>query len=406
MTRSDNSGPAVEEIQGLYGPFTFSEKLLQQIWAQGDFDRAWLVTTTGRRVRVLHPGRWNLLGGPDFKQARLRLDDGPEVMGDVELHLHANAWEAHGHAADRAYAGVCLHVVLFPPPAGWVTRGTEGREIPIAALLPLLHCDLEEYAAEAAVAQLAGRSAGTSLVRVLAEWRGWPLEALRPVLQQHSEARWRQKVHFARKRIERLGWTEACHHAALEILGYRFNRSPMLWVAGAHPLTDWAAGKVDPAAVYAGEAWQAQAVRPANHPRTRLRQYAAWCAQVPDWPMQLTAFGAGLPELSPAAATTVARKEAGLTTLRAAWAECICRGQVGGTRWDNLVCDGWLPLLAAQSGRDLRGVWHHWFPGDLPPVVVRALRELGVFAGRSQPACHGLAQGLLGALLERKETGL
>ena len=62
---------AVAEIQGLYGPFTFSERLLQKIWLRGEFDAAHAVLEDGRPLRVLHPGRWNLLGGPDFRDARL-----------------------------------------------------------------------------------------------------------------------------------------------------------------------------------------------------------------------------------------------------------------------------------------------------------------------------------------------
>ena len=109
---------AVAEMQGLYGPFSFPEKLLQKIWLRGDFERAAAVTTDGRQVRVMHPGKWNLLGGPDFRGARLRLGDGPELTGDIELHLRAADWVAHAHAQDRNYDGVVLHVVLFPPEAG------------------------------------------------------------------------------------------------------------------------------------------------------------------------------------------------------------------------------------------------------------------------------------------------
>ena len=86
------STPAVAEIQGLYGAFSFAEKLLQKIWLRGDFDRAAAVLADGRRVRVVHPGKWNLLGGPDFMQARLRFSDSPEreIHGDVEVHLRAS----------------------------------------------------------------------------------------------------------------------------------------------------------------------------------------------------------------------------------------------------------------------------------------------------------------------------
>lgn len=393
-------GFAVLEIQGLYGPFTFSEKLLQQIWARGDFSHAHLRTTDGRLLRIVRPGRWNTLGGPDFRAARLRWADGPEVEGDVELHLRAGDWAAHRHAQDPAYDRVCLHVVLFPPAPGHATRGAAGREIPILALLPLLHHDLEEYAAEAAIERLAGRP----LLKTVEMLRHLTLADVRTELRAQADRRWRQKVDFARLRMERLGWREACHHAALEILGYRFNRAPMLRLATAHPLADWAGGVIDGEAAFLAEAgrWSLQGVRPANHPRQRLRRYHAWATKIPDWPQRLEALATGLPAIAADGATRLVRRRHRLGGLRKIFAEEIGAGQVGGTRLDNLVCDGWLPLLAARTGRDLAPLWWHWFPGDLPGFVPRSLRELGVFAGAANPACHGPAQGLLGRVLAQE----
>src|ERR1044071_3371281 len=96
------SAVSVAEVQGLYGPFFFGEKLLQKIWLRGDFEKSAARLVDGRSLRIIHPGKWNLLGGPDFKSARLAFGDGPEICGDVELHLRAVDWMAHGHAADAA----------------------------------------------------------------------------------------------------------------------------------------------------------------------------------------------------------------------------------------------------------------------------------------------------------------
>lgn len=390
----------VAEIQGLYGPFSFPEKLLQKIWHRGEFDKSAAQTTDGWRVQVLQAGKWNLLGGPDFKGARLRFADGPVVTGDVELHLDAADWEAHGHARDRAYDGVRLHVVLFPPEPAHVTLGAGGHSLPVLPLLPLLLHDLEEYAAEEAVEALANRPVS----RVQEELGQLGAGELSSLLQRQAERRWRQKVHFARLRIRRLGWEAACHHAALEILGYRFNRAPLLRIAAAHPLGQWARGAVDPGEVYVGEsdAWSLQGVRPANHPRTRLRQYAAWVRARPDWPVRLVALKEILPLASMPAATGVARRVHRFKAHRAELAAEICAEAVGGTRLDNLICDGFLPLLAAEQGLELGGAWHHWFPGDLPAQFGQALRGLGVIGVPGHPASHGLGQGLLGWLLERE----
>ena len=281
----DGRAGAVAEVQGLYGAFSFPERLLQKIWQRGDFDLTAARLADGRDLVVKHPGKWNHLGGPDFSGARLIIG-GREITGDVELHLHARDWAAHGHAADPAYDRVVLHAVLFPC-AETQTRGAGGRDIPVICLLPLLHHGLEEYAAEEAMEQLAGRPLhhAQEILGLLGR------EELDTLLMEEAARRWRGKVHFARERIKRLGWDGACHHAALEILGYRFNRAPMLTVATTWPLGEWAAGRVDPAAVFmemAGdERWSLQGVRPLNHPRLRLRQYADWCAARPDWPARV-----------------------------------------------------------------------------------------------------------------------
>lgn len=391
----------VAEIQGLYGAFSFPEKLLQKIWLRRDFNRDGARTVDGQAVRVIDPGKWNLLGGPDFRAARLRIGNGSEIVGDVELHLRASDWDAHAHARDPAYANVVLHVVLFWPEAGAVTRGFGGAEIPVLPLLPLLHHDLEEYAADEAVESLANRPTA----RLTNELAVFPPRELRSILELHAAGRWRQKVHFARLRVQRLGWEAACHHAALEVMGFRFNRSAMLRVATRWPLTQWARGNVavEEALKAEADSWSVQGVRPANHPRARLRQYLAWTTARPEWPALLPNVFERAKDFEWAGATTPQRRQHGLAKLREDIAGTICGNAVAGTRLDNLICDAFLPLVAARGETlDRRGCWFHWFPGDLPPFVNAGLRYLGVWDGREQPACHGLAQGLLGWLIQRE----
>jgi hypothetical protein len=394
----------VAEMQGLLGPYSFPEKLLQKIWLRGDFDHARASTTDGRHLYVLHPGKWNLLGGPDFHGARLRFGDpaGSEVHGDVEVHLHSPDWDAHAHADDPTYDRVILHVVLFPPPRGHRTRGAGGREIPVLALLPLLHRGLEEFAADEAVEVLANRP----LTRLPDELGRLPASELSSLLQRHAARRWQEKIRFARLRVEALGWNEACHHAGLEILGFRFNRAPMLRIAGRWPLADWAGGRVSADEAYhaEAEAWSLQGVRPANQPRVRLRQYACWTTQRPDWPERLRSLAEGLPVIVPAQSPPEVRRTAGLGRLRERWRDEIVAGAVGGTRFDTLVCDGLLPLLGTILERDVEGIWFQWFPGNLPAVLSAGLRQLGFGDGRTQPFTNGVAQGLLGWLLAHDAT--
>lgn len=404
LTTISNPGiagiPAVAEMQGLYGAFSFPERLLQKIWARGDFDLQSARCRDGRAVVVIYPGKWNHLGGPDFTGARLRIG-GEEVCGDVELHLHAKDWGAHGHAKDPAYNQVVLHVVLFPGDE-LQTTGAGGRLIPVLGLLPLLHSGLEEYAAEDAVEALAGRPLHQAQ-EILGALKPAELDAL---ILSEAVKRWRSKIHYARERIARLGWESACHHAALEILGYRFNRAAMLTVASGFPLADWSARRIELDKVYASASgrWVLQGVRPANHPKRRLRQYADWCAARPDWPDRL----AGSPVLASLSGSVTVlparewRRANRFTAVRRQVGDDLCGGGVGGTRLDNLCADGFLPLLAARHGGDLETAWMAWPAGDAPEAFVRVLRILGVFDGKTRPIAQGGVQGLLGWLVSRE----
>lgn len=398
----DGHAPVVAEIQGLYGPYAFPEKLLQKIWLRGDFDHAQVSTCDGRSLHIAHPGKWNLLGGPDFQGARLRFGDsaGAEVEGDVELHLHAPDWDAHAHARDPAYDRVILHVVLFPPPPDHVTRGADGHRIAVLALLPLLHRGLEEFAADEAVEVLANRP----ITRLPDELGRLPAADVAALLQRHAGERWRQKVRFARLRLEALGWDAACHHAGLEILGFRFNRAPMLRIAGRWPLAEWVAGRIESEEAYAAEAeeWSLQGARPANHPQVRLRQYAAWVRARPDWPQLVEQFAHDLPVLEWDRSTGEIRQSVSIARKREEIGAAILARTVGGTRLDTLICDGILPLMSAATSRDVGAWWFHWFPGDLPLVIHSGLRQLGYGDGRTLPLANGVAQGLLGWLLARE----
>ena len=90
--------------------------------------------------------------------------------------------------------------------------------------------------------------------------------------------------------------------------------------------------------------------------------------------------------------------------LRRDWNEEITDGAIGGTRFDNLLCDGFLPLLAAEGSVEAGRLWSHWFCGDVPPLWRQALQQLEVFSPRLRPASHGVTQGLLGWLIERERS--
>lgn len=88
----------------------YVEELMQYVWQH----RLWLQqdmrTVDGRRVQVLDPGSLNRGSGPDFFNAKVKID-GRVWAGDVEIHVKASDWARHGHDGNRAYESVILHVV-------------------------------------------------------------------------------------------------------------------------------------------------------------------------------------------------------------------------------------------------------------------------------------------------------
>ncbi|MGN6418053.1 MAG: DUF2851 family protein, partial [Pseudobacter sp.] len=86
------------------------ERLLQFIWQFRYFNYHQLSLTNGMKLEVLHPGTLNHNQGPDFQQARIRID-GIIWVGQVELHIHSSDWFVHAHHHDALYRNVILHVV-------------------------------------------------------------------------------------------------------------------------------------------------------------------------------------------------------------------------------------------------------------------------------------------------------
>ncbi len=88
------------------------ETALAARWAAGEWCGQTLQSERGEHFQLIYQGRRGGCAGPDFRDAVLARSDGTRLRGDVELHLRASAWQAHGHASDPRYNEVVLHVVL------------------------------------------------------------------------------------------------------------------------------------------------------------------------------------------------------------------------------------------------------------------------------------------------------
>ena len=87
------------------------EKLLHYVWKHRILPFKTLLTLDKRMVEVIDPGTHNTHQGPDFFNAKVKLN-GILWAGNVEIHLKASDWYHHGHHLDAAYNNTILHVVL------------------------------------------------------------------------------------------------------------------------------------------------------------------------------------------------------------------------------------------------------------------------------------------------------
>jgi hypothetical protein len=89
------------------------EDFVQYIWKFRLFNSLNLQTHSGKKVEIIQQGLQNFSSGPDFTNAKLKID-GQLWAGNVEIHLNVNDWNLHHHSNDEAYNNVILHVVYNP----------------------------------------------------------------------------------------------------------------------------------------------------------------------------------------------------------------------------------------------------------------------------------------------------
>jgi hypothetical protein len=100
-----------------------NEEFLHYIWSQELFEKV-MLADTGEKIEILAPGVYNKDAGPDFMNARIKID-ATIWAGNIEIHLDSEAWKIHRHAINLAYNNVILHVVLKSGEAVFRQNGTQ-----------------------------------------------------------------------------------------------------------------------------------------------------------------------------------------------------------------------------------------------------------------------------------------
>ncbi len=280
-----------------------SEAQLALLWQRRAARSHALRTESGRRIKVLYPGRPGVTAGPDFRNALLLVEGQGLVQGDVEIHLRQRDWLAHGHHNDPNYNGVALHVALQ---ADAEPSRTEGGSSPPTVNLRSLLDDAQSE-------DNGGQEVRSRLWRILAQHgyrRPRRSEEMAALLNRAGDARFlfhsnRFQMLMPDLEHEQVLWESIC-----EALGYRHNRYPFLRLASAAPFATLAAAvrelpddqrartlascllqlagfEKGPSLRGLGPAldaaqWRLFRVRPPNHPRRRLVGAAELVARFAD----------------------------------------------------------------------------------------------------------------------------
>jgi len=88
-----------------------SEDFMHYLWQFKLYSPGLYKTTEGDALEIIHPGLLNSDSGPDFFNAKIRIDS-TLWAGNVELHLKSSDWYQHSHHTDHSYDNVVLHVVF------------------------------------------------------------------------------------------------------------------------------------------------------------------------------------------------------------------------------------------------------------------------------------------------------
>ena len=89
------------------------ENLLHYVWKHRLYVPGNFKTIDGTSLEIIDPGTHNTDAGPDFFNAKIKLD-GNLWAGNVEIHTQASDWYKHKHDSDKAYNSVVLHVIECP----------------------------------------------------------------------------------------------------------------------------------------------------------------------------------------------------------------------------------------------------------------------------------------------------
>ena len=201
------------------------EALLQYIWKNQLISQNIYKACTGESVEIVHPGKQNSDGGPDFTEARIKLNNTLWV-GNIEIHVRSSEWHEHHHQNNPAYNNVILHVVYENDKPCF---NASGRRIPSISLQiePRIH---ENYTA---------LIQNNSVIRCSNVLPGVDKQLIYFWLNTLSVERLEEKTHAITSlyRATKNSWEEAFYIHLARSFGLKVNTLPFELLAKSLPLS-------------------------------------------------------------------------------------------------------------------------------------------------------------------------
>jgi len=183
---------------------------------------AWVRQKHGAKLRtnreedwiLLSPGTWNLEAGPDFLDAKIKVD-GQEIKGDVEIHKKTTDWRNHRHSENPEYSNVILHVVGIDDSNKTVEKKNLPN-IPTMIITP-----------SSATARIASKDKFPS-GRCSAFFSAYDDETLRKLFTKAGVKKFMEKSSVILDEMEKAGVETAVKKRIFEACGYKHNREQFL----------------------------------------------------------------------------------------------------------------------------------------------------------------------------------
>lgn len=199
-----------------------TEELLHFVWKFRLYHTTGLATTTGESIEVINPGTHNTHAGADFTNAKIKIGSTLWV-GNIEIHLAADDWYAHGHHTDAGYNNTILHVVY--------SLGKKTAQKQNGTTLPVLVLN------NAIPQELLSRYTQLLLQKKFVPCSTLISQADKFTIQQTIERavieRLQQKVQQIETQLQRYSndWEQILFIQLARYLGASINKDPMQWLA-------------------------------------------------------------------------------------------------------------------------------------------------------------------------------